>query len=67
MSAPVLDTWKCPRRCGWFRTFNVDQKHADEEIQHPLYGWVRNAIAAQRDIAAHDCWTYTEARRRLHD
>lgn len=67
MARPEHEEYKCPEQCGWFRRWNVDQARADELITHPLYGTIRNIDAARRDIAAHDCDSYREAVRRLHE
>lgn len=56
-------------QCTWFRDY-LTGKAAEIKFYHKEYGVVTHAVAAQRDIAHHDCHKHFQAVQRvraLHD
>lgn len=68
MSPPRVKVWHCVEPgCTYFRAYNVDERKADEIVDHPLYGKGRNIEHARFDIRSHKCSSHAQAVGRLRD
>jgi len=62
---PVIQTWRCPRGCGYFRTYQLNNWWLNDRIDHPLYGRIPEDQLVTLDISGHDCTMYLEAHERI--
>jgi len=62
---PVHTKWTCPRGCGYYRVYQLNNWWLTDTLIHPLHGKISEAQLVQLDISGHDCRMYLEARKRI--
>lgn len=59
----LIETWQCPH-CPWFRARTNKESWERTIIEHPIYGFISNYQAYEKDIHNHDCQEYRNAKAR---
>lgn len=59
----LIRTWQC-RHCSWFRARTNKESWERTIIEHPVYGFISNYDAYEKDIRNHNCEEYKNAKAR---
>lgn len=56
----------CPEECGWYRDYTNTQGWKMAKYVHPVWGYVTQLQAAQKDIESHSCGSYLAYMEKLN-